>query len=81
MSAKAKTTLLISTLLTGGVIAGVHYLQKSEQQAMHAGVIRDEARQKVKMERKAEFEMQKRLEEEYLQIQHVSGKSPEKKEE
>lgn len=45
---------------------------------MHAGVVRDEARQKVKQERKLEFEMQKRLEEEYLQIQHVSGKSPEK---
>lgn len=43
---------------------------------MHQGVIRDEERMRVKREREAEFAMQKELEEEYLKIQKVSGKSP-----
>lgn len=39
---------------------------------MHAGVLRDEEKQRIKRERQAEFEMQRRLEEEYRKIQHVS---------
>lgn len=38
---------------------------------MHAGVERDEERQRIKRERQADFEMQRRLEEEYRKIQHV----------
>lgn len=54
-------------------------------QAMHKGVERDMEKQRVRQERQAEFEMQKRLEEEYLKIQTVhsttgdqnsAGKSP-----
>lgn len=54
-------------------------------QAMHKGVERDMEKQRVRQERQAEFEMQKRLEEEYLKIQTVhsttgdqnsTGKSP-----
>lgn len=41
-------------------------------QAMHAGVERDEEKQRIKRERMADFEMQRRLEEEYRKIQHVS---------
>lgn len=38
---------------------------------MHAGVERDEERQRIKRERQADFEMQRQLEEEYRKIQHV----------
>lgn len=38
---------------------------------MHAGVERDEEKQRIKRERQADFEMQKRLEEEYRKIQNV----------
>lgn len=38
---------------------------------MHAGVIRDIERQRVKKERQADFEMQKALEEEYRKVQQV----------
>ena len=38
---------------------------------MHAGVERDEERQRIKRERQADFEMQRRLEEEYRKIQNV----------
>lgn len=41
-------------------------------QAMHAGVQRDEEKQRIKRERMADFEMQRQLEEEYRKIQHVS---------
>lgn len=39
---------------------------------MHAGVLRDEEKQRIKRERQADFEMQRRLEEEYRKIQPVS---------
>jgi protein PET117 len=39
---------------------------------MHAGVVQDEAKQRVKRERQADFELQRQLEEEYRKIQHVS---------
>jgi protein PET117 len=38
---------------------------------MHAGVERDEERQRIKRERQADFEMQRRLEEQYRKIQNV----------
>jgi hypothetical protein len=41
-------------------------------QAMHAGVERDIERQRIKQERQADFEMQRKLEEEYRKIQTVS---------
>lgn len=46
-------------------------------QAMHKGVERDMEKQRVRQERQAEFEMQKRLEEEYLKLQTVSPSSGE----
>ena len=39
---------------------------------MHAGVIRDMEQQRIKMERRADFEMQRQLEEQYLKLQKVS---------
>lgn len=39
---------------------------------MHKGVERDMEKQRIRQERQAEFEMQKRLEEEYRKLQHVS---------
>ena len=44
-------------------------------QTMHAGVVRDIQQQKVKAERKADFEMQRQLEDEYRKIQTVSDGS------
>lgn len=40
-------------------------------QAMHRGVERDMEKQRIRQERAAEFEMQKRLEQEYLKLQTV----------
>lgn len=38
---------------------------------MHKGVERDMEKQRVRLERQAEFEMQKALEQEYLKLQTV----------
>lgn len=38
---------------------------------MHRGVERDMEKQRIRQERQADFEMQKRLEEEYLKVQTV----------
>jgi protein PET117 len=45
---------------------------------MHAGVVRDIEQQQLKRERKADFEVQRQLEEEYRKVQSVSD-STEKK--
>jgi protein PET117 len=39
---------------------------------MHEGVIRDMEQQRIKRERALDFEMQRRLEEEYRKVQTVS---------
>ena len=39
---------------------------------MHQGVIRDLEQQRIKKERQLDFEMQRRLEEEYRKVQTVS---------
>jgi protein PET117 len=38
---------------------------------MHRGVERDMEKQRIRLERQAEFEMQKALEQEYLKLQTV----------
>jgi protein PET117 len=38
---------------------------------MHRGVERDMEKQRIRQERQAEFELQKRLEQEYLKLQTV----------
>lgn len=48
-------------------------------QAMHKGVERDMEKQRIRQERQAEFEMQKRLEEEYLKIQTVHSTTGDQK--
>lgn len=45
-------------------------------QAMHAGVERDMEKQRIKRERQADFEIQKRLEEEYRKYQNVLDERP-----
>ena len=45
---------------------------------MHQGVIRDLEQQRVKKERQLDFEMQRRLEEEYRKVQSVSDGTTEK---
>lgn len=40
-------------------------------QAMHAGVVRDMEQQKIKKERKADFDIQRALEAEYRKVQNV----------
>ena len=42
------------------------------QKAMHEGVVRDMAQQKIKKERQADFDMQRQLEEEYKKVQSLS---------
>jgi len=51
----------------------VHYFQRAEKAAMHAGVIRDEERTRIKRERQLDFEMQRELEKEYQKSQSVSS--------
>ncbi|EEA18764.1 hypothetical protein TMatcc_010695 [Talaromyces marneffei ATCC 18224] len=71
MSRASKVTLAVTSLATAGMIYFVHWSQEADRAAMHAGVERDEERQRIKRERQADFEMQRRLEEEYRKIQHV----------
>jgi protein PET117 len=42
---------------------------------MHAGVIRDMEQQRIKRERQADFDMQRKLEEEYRKVQPVHDSS------
>lgn len=75
MSTASKITLATTLVGTVGIVAFVHWGQKAEQAAMHAGVIRDMENQKRKKEeqneRRIDFEMQKQLEEEYKKTQTV----------
>ncbi|KIN05792.1 hypothetical protein OIDMADRAFT_111876 [Oidiodendron maius Zn] len=71
MSRAAKLTLFCSSLFAVSTIVFVHYAQKNEKAAMHAGVIRDVEQQKIKKERQLDFEMQRALEEEYRKVQNV----------
>ncbi|PSN67040.1 hypothetical protein BS50DRAFT_380674 [Corynespora cassiicola Philippines] len=72
MSRASKITLATTTLGAIGIVIGVHYAQRAEKAAMHAGVIRDYEQQRLKRERQADFEMQRALEEQYRKVQTVS---------
>ncbi|KAF4547549.1 PET117-like protein [Elsinoe fawcettii] len=72
MSQAAKLTLLGTSLGAMGIIAFVHYSQKIEKEAMHAGVVRDMEQQRLKRERQADFEIQRQLEAEYRKVQNVT---------
>lgn len=75
MSAASKATLATTLVGTVGIVAFVHWAQTAEKAAMHAGVIRDEDNQRRKRaeqeERRLDFEMQRKLEEEYKKSQSV----------
>lgn len=75
MSTASKVTLATTLAGTIGIVAFVHWAQKSENAAMYAGVIRDEDNQRRKKaeqeERRLDFEMQRKLEQEYLKTQTV----------
>lgn len=75
MSAASKATLATTLLGTIGIVAFVHWGQKVEKAAMHAGVIRDEENQRrkreVQEERRLDFELQRQLEEEFKKTQTV----------
>ncbi|KAL4994129.1 hypothetical protein BDV10DRAFT_11431 [Aspergillus recurvatus] len=72
MSRASKLTFAGTGLVTAGIVWFVHWSQEQEKASMHKGVERDMEKQRIQAERKAEFEMQKRLEEEYLKLQKVS---------
>ncbi|KAF2276955.1 uncharacterized protein EI97DRAFT_364816, partial [Westerdykella ornata] len=72
MSRASKITLAATSLGAVGIVIFVHYAQRAEKAAMHAGVIRDYEQQRLKRERQAEFEMQQALEREYRKVQTVS---------
>lgn len=71
MSTASKVTLASTIVGAAGIVAFVHWAQGAEKAAMHAGVIRDMEQQRLKKERQADFEMQRRLEEEYRKTQNV----------
>ncbi|KAA8645585.1 hypothetical protein EYZ11_001773 [Aspergillus tanneri] len=73
MSRASKLTLAATGLGAAGIIYFVHWSQEQEKASMHKGVERDMEKQRVRQERQAEFEMQKRLEEEYKKLQTVSS--------
>ncbi|OJJ54068.1 hypothetical protein ASPSYDRAFT_93827 [Aspergillus sydowii CBS 593.65] len=72
MSRASKLTLAGTGLATAGIVYFVHWAQEQEKASMHKGVERDMEKQRVQLERKADFEMQKALQEEYLKLQKVS---------
>ncbi|KAK1827489.1 hypothetical protein QBC39DRAFT_314760 [Podospora conica] len=79
MSRASKLTLLGTSLFAVGTVTFVHWQQKSEQKAMHQGVIRDMEQQRVKRERQLDFDMQRELEAEYKKVQSVresTGEAP-----
>lgn len=75
MSTASKITLAATLTGTVGIVAFVHWAQRAEKAAMHAGVIRDEENQRRKKaeqdERRIDFEMQRQLEQEYKKTQSV----------
>ncbi|KAA8909678.1 hypothetical protein FN846DRAFT_776018 [Sphaerosporella brunnea] len=71
MSRAAKATLIGTLLFSSITVLGVHQLQQSERAAMHAGVLRDEERSRIKRERQEDFEMQAALRDEFLKAQRV----------
>ncbi|KZM22162.1 uncharacterized protein EKO05_0003868 [Ascochyta rabiei] len=75
MSRASQITLATTCTIAIGTVAFVHFSQKQDKAAMHAGVIRDYEQQRVKRERQADFEMQKALQEEYLKYQTVHDSS------
>ncbi|RPB25236.1 hypothetical protein L211DRAFT_836563 [Terfezia boudieri ATCC MYA-4762] len=80
MSTTAKATFYTTCLLSFLTVAGVHYIQRAEKAAMHAGVLRDIERQRIKKERQLDFEVQATLERELRKSQDVvdtSSQAPE----
>ncbi|KAJ5632152.1 hypothetical protein N7490_008491 [Penicillium lividum] len=73
MSRASKFTLAATGLGTAGIVWFVHWAQEADRAAMHRGVERDMEKQRIRQERQAEFELQKRLEEEYLKLQTVTS--------
>ncbi|TVY16780.1 Mitochondrial protein [Lachnellula arida] len=71
MSRAAKATLAGTSLFAISTVFFVHYAQSNEKAAMHAGVVRDMEQQRIKKERQLDFEMQKKLEEEFKKVQSV----------
>ncbi|CAG7962242.1 unnamed protein product [Penicillium salamii] len=71
MSRAAKATFAATGLGTASIIWFVHWAQEADRAAMHKGVERDMEKQRIRLERQAEFEMQKALEQEYLKLQTV----------
>ncbi|KAE8351869.1 hypothetical protein BDV28DRAFT_10945 [Aspergillus coremiiformis] len=73
MSRASKLTLTVTGLGTAGIIYFVHWAQEQDRASMHKGVERDMEKQRIRRERQAEFELQRRLEEEYRKLQTVSS--------
>ncbi|KAJ5558060.1 hypothetical protein N7535_009550 [Penicillium sp. DV-2018c] len=77
MSRASKFTLAATGLGTMGIVWFVHWAQEADRAAMHKGVERDMEKQRVRLERQADFEMQKALEQEYLKLQTVHSTTDE----
>ncbi|KAH7313788.1 hypothetical protein B0I35DRAFT_480448 [Stachybotrys elegans] len=71
MSRASKITLTLTSIASVCTVVGIHYMQKFEQEAMHAGVIRDMEQQRIKRERQLDFDLQRQLEAEYKREQTV----------
>lgn len=71
MSRASKLTLAGTSLFAVGTVFFVHFQQQSEKAAMHAGVVRDMEQQRLKKERREDFELQQALEKQYRQVQTV----------
>lgn len=78
MSRASKVTLGISLACTTAIIFGVHYIQRSDKEQMHRGVVSDEARRQARRDRQAEFDQQRALEAALLKQQSVHDTSADK---
>jgi protein PET117 len=72
MSPASKTILGAASSFTVATVILVHFQQKSEQAAMHQGVVRDLEQQQIKKQRQLDFDMQQALEADYKMQQSVS---------
>lgn len=87
MSLASKVTFAVTCITSASIVYGVYHLQEVEREALHQGPIRDRERLRLKAEQKSqaepqltavqerrvsEYELQKKLQEEYSKVQDVS---------
>lgn len=88
MSLASKITFAVTCITSASIVYGVYHLQEVEREALHQGPIKDRERLRLKAEQKtlsesqltavqerrvSEYELQKKLQDEYSKVQDVSN--------